>query len=103
MFQRLCCNRGLKALYLHRLTGNRKGYWSVTVSGNWLVTFGFEDGRAVEVSRLAEVFGSTAETWLGIQMAYDQWQAHGAGATRLTTQSLGSSPGPVTLLTGPVV
>lgn len=29
-------------------------------------------------SRLAKVFGSTAETWLGMQMAYDQWQAHGA-------------------------
>ena len=25
-------------------------------------------------SRRAEVFGSTAETWLGMQMAYDQWQ-----------------------------
>ena len=31
-------------------------------------------------SRLAEVFGSTAETWLGMQMAYDQWQAHGASS-----------------------
>ena len=47
-------------------------------------------------SRIAEVFGSTAETWLGMQMAYDQWQAHGAGSTRLATQSLVSSPGPVT-------
>ncbi|MCY4172958.1 MAG: HigA family addiction module antitoxin [Cyanobacteria bacterium MAG CAR3_bin_5] len=31
-------------------------------------------------SRLAEVFGSTAETWLGMQMAYDQWQAHGVSS-----------------------
>jgi len=30
--------------------------------------------------RLAEVFGSTAETWLGMQMAYDQWQAHGVSS-----------------------
>jgi len=28
--------------------------------------------------RLAEVFGSTAETWLGMQTAHDQWQAHSA-------------------------
>ena len=31
-------------------------------------------------SRLAKVFGSTAETWLGMQMAYDQWQAHSASS-----------------------
>ena len=38
-------------------------------------------GLSLELaSRLAEVFGSTAETWLGMQMAYDQWQAHGASS-----------------------
>ena len=26
-----------------------KRYWAVSVSGNWRVTFRFEDGRAVEV------------------------------------------------------
>ncbi|MXW39765.1 MAG: HigA family addiction module antidote protein [Synechococcus sp. SB0668_bin_15] len=31
-------------------------------------------------SRLAEVFGFTAETWLGMQAAYDQWQAHSASS-----------------------
>ena len=31
---------------LHRLKGDRKGAWSVWVSGNWRVTFDFEDGNA---------------------------------------------------------
>jgi len=32
---------GLPALALHELQGQRKGTWSVKVSGNWRVTFGF--------------------------------------------------------------
>lgn len=36
----------LPGLYLHELTGNRKGTWSVRVSGNWRVTFQFNDGHA---------------------------------------------------------
>ena len=36
----------LPGLKLHPLTGNRIGLWSVTVSGNWRVTFRFEDGDA---------------------------------------------------------
>lgn len=36
----------LPGLRLHELTGTRKGIWSVTVSGNWRVTFRFEDGDA---------------------------------------------------------
>ena len=36
----------LPGLRLHSLTGNRIGVWSVTVSGNWRVTFRFEDGDA---------------------------------------------------------
>lgn len=36
----------LPGLKLHPLTGNRIGVWSVTVSGNWRVTFRFEDGDA---------------------------------------------------------
>lgn len=35
---------GLPGLRLHELSGNRTGIWSVTVSGNWRVTFRFEDG-----------------------------------------------------------
>ncbi len=31
---------------LHPLKGNRKGQWSITVSGNWRVTFEFQDGNA---------------------------------------------------------
>ena len=31
---------------LHPLKGNRKGLWSVSVSGNWRVTFEFSDGNA---------------------------------------------------------
>ena len=29
----------LPGLYLHELSGNRKGTWAVRVSGNWRVTF----------------------------------------------------------------
>jgi proteic killer suppression protein len=36
----------LPGLWLHELSGNRAGIWSVTVSGNWRVTFRFEDGDA---------------------------------------------------------
>lgn len=38
----------LPGLRLHELTGNRSGIWSVTVSGNWRVTFRFE-GEDAEV------------------------------------------------------
>lgn len=31
---------------LHPLKGDRKGLWSITVSGNWRVTFEFTDGNA---------------------------------------------------------
>ncbi len=29
---------------IHRLSGDRKGEWSVSVSGNWRITFEEEDG-----------------------------------------------------------
>ena len=32
--------------HLHPLKGNRKGHWSITVSGNWRITFEFRDGNA---------------------------------------------------------
>ncbi|MCB1701192.1 MAG: type II toxin-antitoxin system RelE/ParE family toxin [Halioglobus sp.] len=38
----------LPGLRLHPLKGSRKGTWSVTVSGNWRVTFKFT-GRDVEI------------------------------------------------------
>ncbi len=39
----------LPGLRLHELSGNRSGTWSVTVSGNWRVTFIFvgEDAEVV--------------------------------------------------------
>lgn len=35
--------------FLHPLKGRLKGYWAVRVSGNWRVTFRFEDGDAWDV------------------------------------------------------
>ena len=34
---------------LHPLKGNRRGWWSVTVSGNWRVIFRFAAGDASDV------------------------------------------------------
>jgi proteic killer suppression protein len=39
----------LPGLRLHELKGNRKGTWSVTVSGSWRVTFRFEGKDALDV------------------------------------------------------
>ncbi|AFY31886.1 type II toxin-antitoxin system RelE/ParE family toxin [Calothrix sp. PCC 7507] len=35
---------------LHQLKGDRKGEWSISVSGNWRVTFEFENGDAYVVN-----------------------------------------------------
>lgn len=37
---------------LHPLKGNLKGFWSITVSGNWRIIFRFEDGKALDVDLL---------------------------------------------------
>lgn len=37
---------------LHSLKGNRKGHWTVKVSGNWRITFRFADGQASDVDYL---------------------------------------------------
>ena len=42
----------LPGFRLHRLKGGLRGHWAVSVSGNWRVTFRFEDGHAVEVDYL---------------------------------------------------
>lgn len=34
---------------LHRLKGDLKGFWSITITGNWRVIFRFEDGDAFDV------------------------------------------------------
>jgi proteic killer suppression protein len=36
-------------LRLHQLKGDKKGMWSITVSGNWRVIFRFEDGDVHDV------------------------------------------------------
>ena len=35
--------------HLHRLHGDQEGVWSVTVSGNWRITFRFTGGNAHDV------------------------------------------------------
>ncbi|MGK0258219.1 MAG: proteic killer suppression protein [Candidatus Azotimanducaceae bacterium] len=40
----------LPGLYLHELTGKRKGTWSVRVSGNWRITFQFESPDAFDIN-----------------------------------------------------
>ena len=35
---------------LHPLKGKRKGLWSITVNGNWRVTFEFEEGHVYIVN-----------------------------------------------------
>lgn len=35
---------------LHQLKGNRQGIWSITVNGNWRVTFEFTDGNVYIVN-----------------------------------------------------
>ncbi len=34
---------------LHALKGRLKSHWSVTISGNWRIVFGFENGDAFDV------------------------------------------------------
>jgi len=40
----------LPGLNLHELKGERKGTWSVKVSGNWRVTFKIKQGDAIDVN-----------------------------------------------------
>ncbi len=39
----------LPGFRLHPLKGNRRGYWSVSVSGNWRIVFRFEGENACNV------------------------------------------------------
>ena len=39
----------LPGFRLHALKGRLKGHYAVSVSGNWRVTFRFEDGEAVDL------------------------------------------------------
>jgi len=40
----------IPTLRLHRLKGNRKDIWAVTVQANWRITFRFIDGNAEHVN-----------------------------------------------------
>ena len=40
-------NMDLPGWQLHRLKGERRGQWSVRVSGNWRIVFRFNRGEAV--------------------------------------------------------
>ena len=42
----------LPGFRLHSLKGGLKGHFAVSISGNWRVTFRFEDGHAVDVDYL---------------------------------------------------
>ena len=39
----------LKSVALHKLTGNRRGQWSMTVNGPWRICFEFRNGDAWNV------------------------------------------------------
>lgn len=39
----------LRSVGLHRLSGDRKGQWAVSVNGPWRIAFRFEGGDAFEV------------------------------------------------------
>ncbi|MDD5177397.1 MAG: type II toxin-antitoxin system RelE/ParE family toxin [Sterolibacterium sp.] len=43
----------IPGMYLHPLKGSRKGHWSMTVSGNWRITFRF-DGDDVTIVNLED-------------------------------------------------
>ena len=43
---------GLPGFGLHPLKGDLKGFWAVSVSGNWRVIFRFESGEPVDVDYL---------------------------------------------------
>ena len=42
----------LPGFRLHPLRGDLKGHYAVSVSGNWRVTFRFDDGHAADVDDL---------------------------------------------------
>jgi proteic killer suppression protein len=40
----------LPSFRLHKLAGDLKGFWAVTVRANWRIVFRFEDGVATDVN-----------------------------------------------------
>ncbi len=39
----------LRSVGLHKLTGDRRGFWSVRINGPWRIVFRFEEGHAYDV------------------------------------------------------
>lgn len=39
----------LKSVGLHKLSGDRRGFWAISVNGPWRVVFRFENGDAYDV------------------------------------------------------
>ena len=39
----------LKSIGLHKLKGDRRSQWAMTINGRWLLCFRFEDGDAWDV------------------------------------------------------
>ena len=39
----------LKSVGLHKLKGDRKGQWAISVNGPWRICFRFRDGNAYDV------------------------------------------------------
>ena len=39
----------LRSVGLHKLKGNRAGFWAINVNGPWRIVFRFDDGNAYEV------------------------------------------------------
>jgi proteic killer suppression protein len=46
---RVIADMDLPGFRLHRLRGDLRGYWAVTVRANWRVIFRFADGDALDV------------------------------------------------------
>jgi proteic killer suppression protein len=42
--------KGLPGWRIHQLTGERSGTWSLSVSGNWRITFRLEEGEISNVN-----------------------------------------------------
>ena len=40
---------GMPGWRLHRLSGDLRGFWSVTITGNWRIVFRMQDGDAFDV------------------------------------------------------
>ncbi len=43
----------LPGYQLHPLKGDLKGFWSISISGNWRIIFRFEEGDAYDVDLVA--------------------------------------------------